>query len=75
MRLSLLDPKECKVHVARTYEVARINTREKEIEPDGYGEATRGHELHLSELACVGPQSLVPNSSTGLGHEGLIVRR
>jgi hypothetical protein len=39
------------VKVVQAYEVARINKLTKEVKPDGHGEATRGHELHLNELA------------------------
>ena len=52
--------------MAQTYEVVRINKRTKEnerakeVEPDGHGEAIRGHELHLHELASVGSTMVVP---------------
>jgi hypothetical protein len=48
------------VYVVRAYKVARINTSEKEVEPDGHGEAIRGHELYLHELASVSSTMVVP---------------
>jgi len=53
------------VQVAQSYEVARINTREKEVEPNGHGEGTRGHELHLHELASVIFNHRIPISLLG----------
>ena len=41
------------VKVVQSYKVARINTGKKEVEPDGHGERTRGHELILHELTSV----------------------
>jgi hypothetical protein len=35
------------VEVVQTYEVVRTRTREREVEPDGHGEVTHGHEVHL----------------------------
>jgi hypothetical protein len=35
------------VEVVQTYEVVRTRTRERVVEPDGHGEVTRSHELHL----------------------------
>jgi hypothetical protein len=52
--------------VAQAYEVVRKNKRTKEnkgakeVEPDGHGEATRGHELYLHELASVNSMMVVP---------------
>ena len=48
------------VHVVQAYEVVRINKRAKEVKPDDHGEATRGHELHLNELASYGSTKVVP---------------
>ena len=54
------------VNVAQAYEMVRKNKRAKEnkgakeVEPDGHGEATRGHELHLNELAFISPTMIVP---------------
>jgi hypothetical protein len=39
------------VKVVQAYEVARINKRTKEVKLDGHSEVTRGHKLHLNELA------------------------
>jgi hypothetical protein len=39
------------VKVVQAFEVAMINKITKEVKPDGHGEAIRGHELHLKELA------------------------
>jgi hypothetical protein len=39
------------VKVAQAYEVVRISKQAREVKPDGHSEATRGHELHLNELA------------------------
>ena len=52
--------------MAQEYEVVRKNKREKEnkrskeVEPNGHGEATRGHELYLHELASVSSTMVVP---------------
>jgi hypothetical protein len=46
--------------VVRTNKRAKENERAKEVEPDGHGEATHGHELHLHELASVGSTMVVP---------------
>ena len=48
------------INVVQAYEVVRISKRAKEVKPDGHGEATRGHELHLDELASVGSMKVVP---------------
>ena len=48
------------VKVVQTYEVVRINKRAKEVKPDGHGEATHGHELHLNELASISPTMVIP---------------
>ena len=48
------------VKVAQAYEVVRKKRRAKEVEPDGHGEATRGHELYLHELASVSSTMVVP---------------
>ena len=48
------------VKVVQAYEVVRINKRAKEVKPDGRGEAIRGHELYLNELAFVCPTMIVP---------------
>ena len=48
------------VNVVQSYEVVRINKRAKEVKPDGHGEATCGHELHLNELAFDGSTKVVP---------------
>ena len=48
------------VNVVQAYEVVRINKRAKEVKPDGHGEATRGHELHLNEFASISPTMVVP---------------
>ena len=48
--------------------------RAKVVEPNGHGEATRGHELHLHESASINPMTVVPEFvSYRLGHDGLIV--
>jgi hypothetical protein len=61
------------VKVAQAYEVVRINKRAKGVKPDGHGEATHGHELHLHELTSIVPRWSLPNSPpTRLGHGGLI---
>jgi hypothetical protein len=44
----------------------------KEVEPDGHGEVTRGHELNLHELSSVDIQRLSPNSYPNrVSHGGL----
>ena len=48
------------VNVVQAYEVVRISKRAKEVKPNGHGEATRGHELHLNELASIGFTKVVP---------------
>ena len=48
------------VNVVQSYEVVRINKRAKEVKPDGHGEATHGHTLHLDELASIGSMKVVP---------------
>ena len=48
------------VKVVQAYEMVRINKRAKEVKPDGLGEATRSHELHLNELASDGSMKVVP---------------
>ena len=48
------------VKVVQAYEVVRINKRAKEVKPDGHGEATRGHELYLNELASISPMMVIP---------------
>ena len=48
------------VKVVQAYEVVRINKRAKEVKPDGHGEATRGHELYLHELASISSMMIVP---------------
>ena len=48
------------VKVVQAYEVVRINKRAKEVKPDGHGEATRGHEVHLNELASNSSMKVVP---------------
>ena len=48
------------VNVVQAYEVVRIIKRTKVVEPDDHGEATRGHELHLNELASVSPMMVIP---------------
>jgi hypothetical protein len=57
--------------VVRKKRRAKENERAKEVEPDGHGEATRGHELHLHELASVVPRLSFSSSPTELGHEWL----
>ena len=52
------------------------NKRAKEVEPNGHGEPTRGHELYLNKLAFVNSAMVVPKFvSYRLGHDGLIVCR
>ena len=52
--------------MAQAYKVVRKNKRDKEnkrskeVEPNGHGEATRGHELHLHKLASVNPTMVIP---------------
>ena len=46
--------------MVQAYEVVRIIKRTKVVEPDDHGEATRGHELHLNELASDGSTKVVP---------------
>ena len=48
------------VNVVQAYEVVRINKLAKEVKPDGHGEATHSHELHLNELASNGSTKVVP---------------
>ena len=61
--------------MAQAYEVDREKERAKEVELEGHGEATRGHELHLNKLPSVFTRLLSPNSpNIRLGHKGLIVR-
>ena len=54
------------VNVAQAYEMVRKNKRAKEnkgvkeVELDGHGEATHGHELNLHELAFVSSTMVVP---------------
>jgi hypothetical protein len=48
------------VKVAQAYESVRTRMREKEVEPDGHGEATRGHELNLHELASLSSTANAP---------------
>jgi hypothetical protein len=47
------------VKVVQAYEVVRI-TREKEVEPGGHGEATRGHRLNPHELASLSSTANAP---------------
>ena len=52
--------------MAQAYEVVRKNKRTKEnkrakeVEPDGHGEATCGHELYQHELVSVNSMMVVP---------------
>ena len=52
--------------MAQAYEVVRMNKganenkRAKEVEPDGHGKATHGHELYLNKLASINPMMVVP---------------
>ena len=52
--------------MAQAYEVDRMNKRAKEnegakeVEPDGHGKATHGHELYLNKLASINPMMVVP---------------
>ena len=51
------------VNVAQAYEMVRKNKeqrRAKEVEPNGHGEVTHGHELNLHELAFVSSTMVVP---------------
>ena len=48
------------INVVQAYEVVRISKRAKEVKPDGHGEATRGHELHLNELASISSTMVIP---------------
>ena len=54
------------VNVAQAYGVIRMNKRTKEnkrakdVEPDGLGEATHGHELYLNKLASTNPAMVIP---------------
>jgi hypothetical protein len=48
------------VKVVQTYEVVRINKREKRVKPDGHGKATRGLEVHPSGLAFDGSTKVAP---------------
>jgi hypothetical protein len=41
------------VKVVQSYKMARIYLGEKEVEPDGHGEASHDHELNLHELTSV----------------------
>ena len=59
------------VNVVQAYEVVRINKRTKEVKPDGHGEATHGHELHLHGLVSVVLQLSSPCSPTELSHKWL----
>jgi len=47
-------------NVVQAYEVVGINKRAKEVKPNGHGETTRGHKLHLNELASDGSTKVVP---------------
>ena len=44
----------------RWLERTKENKRAKEIEPDGHGEATHGHELYLNKLAFMNSMMVVP---------------
>ena len=46
--------------MVQAYEVVRIIKRTKVVEPDDHGEATRGHELYLNELASKNSMMVVP---------------
>ena len=48
------------VKVVQEYGVVRISKQAKEVKADGHGEATRGHELHLNELASDDSTKVVP---------------
>ena len=48
------------VKVVQAYMVVRINKRAKVVKADGHCEATRGHELHLNDLASDGSMKVVP---------------
>jgi hypothetical protein len=48
------------VNVAQAYEMVRKNKRAKDVETDGHGEVTHGHELYLNKLAFVNPTMVVP---------------
>jgi hypothetical protein len=48
------------VKVAQAYEVVGISKRAKRGKPDGHGEATHGHELHLNGLASDGSTKVIP---------------
>ena len=54
------------VNVAQAYGVIRMNKRTKEnkrakeVEPNGHGKATHGHELYLHKLASVNPTMVAP---------------
>ena len=39
---------------------AKENKRGKEVEPDGHGKATPGHELYLHKLASTNPMVVIP---------------
>ena len=49
--------------MAQAYEMVRKNKeqrRAKEVEPDGHGEVTHDHELHLHKLASISSMMIVP---------------
>ena len=48
------------VNVVQAYKVVRTNKRAKEVKPNGHGKATRGHELHLNELASDSSIKVIP---------------
>jgi hypothetical protein len=54
------------VQVAQAYKVVRKkritkkNKRAKEVKPNGHGEAARGHELYLHELASISSMMVIP---------------
>ena len=66
VRLSLLDPKEryglggTSIRDGWEEQGAKENKRAKEVEPDGHGEATHSHELHLHGLASIGSMMVIP---------------
>jgi hypothetical protein len=60
------------VEVVQTYELVKINKLTTEVEPGGHGEASRGHELNLHQLASVDIQRLSPNTYPNrVGHREL----
>ena len=78
--LSPLDPKEryglggASIRDGWEEQGAKENKREKEVEPNGHGEGTHGHELHLHELASINPTMVIPLSVFyRLHHNRLIV--